>query len=284
MHLQTIIGLEPVIHLCCPYVLRLVGQRIGTGRGYRRCCLSAFHQLMAGIDSQCMTQEHMIIHLGTHAIGFPVILGIDVHTVVDTNHQILLVDHLPVFYAVTEGLVADTGITLEGEGTVSALPTVVFFYQRIGQVEMIQGHKGLNSLLDQIVNHLIVEIDALLVDFSVTVGNNAGPGQGKAIGLHSHLLHQVDVFLPMMIKIAGHLAVRLLVGTFEGIVIGYGHTLAVFIPAALDLKSRGGSTPEKIFRKMIHDKTLLLTKKPGRSIRLPPGGCIGTKVTIISQL
>ena len=60
-----------------------------------------------------------------------------------------------------------------------------------------------------------------------------------------------------MIEVTGHLAVRLLVGTLEGIVIGHGHALAVLIPAAFDLKCGRRCAPEEIFRKICHDKVLL---------------------------
>ena len=92
---------------------------------------------MAGIDRQRMTQEHMVIHLGTHAVCFPFVLSVDIHTVVDTDHQVLLVDHLPVFYPVSESLIADPRITLKSEGTVSALPAIVLLYQSVGQIEMV---------------------------------------------------------------------------------------------------------------------------------------------------
>ena len=122
---------------------------------------------------------------------------------------------------------------------------------------MIQGYEGLNALLDQVVDHIIIEIDALLVHLAVSVRNDAGPGKGETVCLHTHLLHQVDIFLPVMIEVTGHLAVRLLVGTLEGIVIGHGHALAVLIPAAFDLKGRGGSAPEEIFGKICHNFLLL---------------------------
>ena len=208
---------------------------------------------MAGIDCQRMAQKHVIIHLSTHTIGFPVVLGVDIHTVVDADHQVLLIDHLPVFYTVSEGLVADTGVTLKGKGAVPALPAIVLLNQCVRQVKMIQSYEGLDALFKQVVDHTVIEIDALLVHLAISVRNNASPGEGETVCFHTHLLHQVDIFLPVVIEIAGHLTVRLLIGTFKRIIVCYGHAFAIFVPAAFDLKCRGGSAPEKIFRKICHN-------------------------------
>ena len=139
VHLKAVVGLEPVVHPGCPYVLRFVGQGVGAGGRNCRGDLAALHQLVAGVDSQSVGEEHVVVHLGTHPVSFPLVIGVDVHAVVDADHQILLVDDLPVFDAVAKGTEADPCIALKGVGAVAAFPAVVLLDQRIGQVEVVQG-------------------------------------------------------------------------------------------------------------------------------------------------
>ena len=204
-----------------------------------------------------MAQEHVIVHLCPQAVGFPIVIGIDVHPVVDADHQVLFVDHLPVLDPVAKCLEADPCIALKRIGAGAIFPAVVLFHQGVGQVKVIEGHQGLDALLDEVVNHLLIEGNAFGVHIPIPIGNDAGPGQGEPVRLQAQLFHQVNVFFPVMVEVAGDGGVSLFVRMLEGVEIGDGHTLAAFIPAALNLKSGGRCSPEEMIGKVVHNSALL---------------------------
>ena len=249
MHIQTVVCLEPVVHLRRPYILRLIGQRIGTGRRNRRRDLSALHHPVTCIHRQSMRQKHMIIHLCPYFIRLPGVRLRDIHALVHPDHQVLLIVHQPPFYPVPERLKAYLRIALKGIGAAPVLPAVILFHQRIGQVKVIQGHKRKNIIGDQFIDHLIIKINPLLIYLPISVRNDPRPGNGKTISFQPQLFHQGNIFFPVMVKITCHLTVRLAVRTFKGIEIRHRHSLPVRIKAALDLERRRSGAPEKMFRK-----------------------------------
>ena len=64
-------------------------------------------------------------------------------------------------------------------------PAAVALLQHQGQVPMVQGHHGLDVVLQQLVDQLVVELHALLVHVVLrTVRHHAGPRDGEAVVGH----------------------------------------------------------------------------------------------------
>ena len=100
----------------------------------------------------------------------------------------------------------------------------------------------------QFIDQCVVKIDTLRIDFSGAVGQKTRPGEGEAVVLHAHLLHQCDVFLEAMVMIAGDVAGVALkdLAVFMGKVAPDVAALAVFIGGAFDLVGRSRSAPDEI--------------------------------------
>ena len=120
---------------------------------------------------------------------------------------------------------------------------------------MVEGHQGLDAVLQQLIAEVLVKFDTGFVDLARALGQDAGPADGKAVGFQAHLFHQGHILPPAVVKINGGIGV-LAVGNAAGAVVDQsvpdGLALAVGIPAALDLGGCSGGAPQKVFREFGH--------------------------------
>ena len=70
-----------------------------------------------------------------------------------------------------------------------------------------------------------------------TLGYNPGPTDGEPVESQSHLLDQPDVFPPLVVAVAGHLAIVIIVHVTRslGEMVPDAWALPVRIPASLNL-------------------------------------------------
>ena len=108
-----------------------------------------------------------------------------------------------------------------------------------------------DAVCHELVNERIVKIDALLVDCAGALGQDTRPGEGEAVVLDAHLLHQRDVLLEPMIVVAGDVAGMAAKDTarFMGEIVPDVSALAVLEGCALDLVGRGRRAPDEILLK-----------------------------------
>jgi hypothetical protein len=155
-----------------------------------------------------------------------------------------LVDGEDVLHAVGE-LVGDiSGVLSEGFGRVARLPATLVL-QRLRQVPMVQRGERLDAGSLQLIDETVVEIDALRIGLAGSLRKNAGPGDGEPVGFRADVLHQRDVFLVTVIVVVGDIA-GVAVSDVAGRVrvsVPDRLALAVLVPRAFDLVSRGGGAP-----------------------------------------
>ena len=147
--------------------------------------------------------------------------------------------------------------------------------QHLGHIPVIQIHKGRNATREQLIDHLVIELDTLGVHLAHTVRNDPHPGQAKTVGILTGLLHILDVFFVMVVEEAAlvrhkvgirhttqfltlfHGEVRSIgAGIFFMIGFHNGLGLAVTVPGTLRLEGRVSSTDQKVLgkTKTIHNK------------------------------
>jgi len=163
---------------------------------------------------------------------------------VEQDHHVLFVDGQEVFDLGAVLPETDAAEAHEGVDAAAVAPAAVLLLKSQRQIEMIQGDDRLNAVLPAFVDDVMVVGDALRVLGAVAVRNNAGPGDREAELLETHLRHQRDVFLVVMIMVAGDFPVA-----------GAGHdrsrvldarSLAVFLPRAFTLIRAAGCAPQEI--------------------------------------
>ena len=143
-------------------------------------------------------------------------------------------------------------------------------------VEVDDGHQRFDAVAGALVEHRVIEGQAFLVGLLVVpVGEDAGPGDGHAEALESHLGHQGDVFLVMVVEVDS------LMGGVDMVGVGgqHGHaagghrkpvlaggddivgakSLAALLPGALALVGGGGAAPKKVLRKCVFHGSVLLS-------------------------
>ena len=117
------------------------------------------------------------------------------------NLHILLVDREPVFYPIAEAFKADPRVMLECIDSFTALPAPKLFFDPERHVIVIQGDNRFNPMIDELVNQLVVEGDALFVDLAVGRRDDARPGKREPIAREAAFRHKGDVFFEMMVMI-----------------------------------------------------------------------------------
>ena len=203
---------------------------------------------------------HGLLGVGTlgkadAGIGPAVDVGGGVGLVVD------LVEGHPVLDLVFVALHDSLGIADEEADHPAVQPAAVLFGQVVGHFKMAEGDHRLDAILEQLVEQIVVELQAGLVGgFLVSLGKDAGPGNGGAEALEAHLGKQLDVVFVSVVKINGIVvgvafAGQDAVGDAAGYAVRAGGqhvadagAFAPLIPAAFQLVGSHRAAPQEILR------------------------------------
>jgi hypothetical protein len=148
--------------------------------------------------------------------------------------------------AVAEALGDDRGVVGEREGRVALRPAAPVL-ERLRQVPVVEGDGRGDAGLQQTVDQLVVEGQALGVHRAVAVRDDARPGDRQAVGVDAQPAHQGDVLAPAVVVVAGHVAVVAAGGLPRGVREGVPdrRRAAVLRHGPLDLVRRGGRAHRK---------------------------------------
>ncbi len=112
---------------------------------------------------------------------------------------------------------------------------------------MVERLEGFEAAFEHPVDEAVVEGDALGVD-GHAVGHDARPGGGEAVGVHSGVVQEVEVFGPAVVVVAGEVAVFGAddVAGCGGEGVPMGGTCGA-MPVAFDLVGGGRGTEKEAF-------------------------------------
>ena len=152
----------------------------------------------------------------------------------------------------------DAGVAAEGGHDVPVQPAALVL-ERAGQVPVVEGDHGLDAAGQQLIHQGLIELQALLVDLPVSVGDDPGPADGEAVGLDVVPLHQRHVLPVAVVDVAGRVAgvpvLHVLAALLVAEVVPDIRALSVLVPRALALVGGAGHAPDKILRKLAHTVT-----------------------------
>lgn len=158
-----------------------------------------------------------------------------------------LVQGDPPGHPVGEGLHNRPDIVPKQGNDPIAEPAALFLHPH-RKVPVVQRYQRLDAVFQKLVHQVGVEGQAPGVDRPLS-GHDPGPGDGKAVALQPHFLHQGHVLFPAVIVVAGGVAVGAALDFAGGGRVPYGRRFAALVPAPLDLSRGRGRAPEKVFRK-----------------------------------
>lgn len=178
---------------------------------------------------------------------------VHVHLVVD------LVEGHPVLDLAVVALEAHAGEALEELDQLAVAEAAVGAREVQRDLEVAERDDGLDAVLEQLVEDLVVELQALFVGLElVALGEDAGPSDGGAEALQPHLGEQLDVLAEVAVEVDS-LVVRVeLVGVdglgdpaghpvgARGEHVDHGGALAASVPAAFELVRGAGAAPQEI--------------------------------------
>ena len=161
-----------------------------------------------------------------------------------------LVEGDPVVHQVAEIVKEDGGVV---QIPVDYLPVTeaALDLQGVGQIPVVDGGVDLNASPLQGGKQAFIIVDPRGVDLTHALRQDAGPGEGQAVGLHAQLFEQGHVPLDVVIGVAADVrdaAVLDLAGQAAEHVPD-GWAAPVFKGRAFDLLGGGGHAPDKVFGK-----------------------------------
>ena len=142
------------------------------------------------------------------------------------------------------------GVIGERLGGLAPFPAAKTVLQGLRQVPVIERDVGRDSVREQRIDEAIVEVEALRIGRADAVGKDARPRNREAVGARAERLHERDVLLVAMIMVdrdVAGVAVRDLAGRV-GEAVPDRAALAILVPRAFDLVSRGRGSPDEPFR------------------------------------
>ena len=167
-----------------------------------------------------------------------------------------LVEGHPVLDLVLVPLEADGSKADEEVHQLAVPPAAVLGDQMVRHFEVGQGDDRLHAVFVHFVEEVIVELQACLVGLCfVSLGEDAGPGNGSAEALEAHFCQQGNVFFVAVVELDALMVGVVLagehaLGDFAGhTVAACGHdishadALAAFLPAAFQLMGSYGAAP-----------------------------------------
>ena len=158
-----------------------------------------------------------------------------------------LIDGCPHLHAVAKALKADLGVVAKPLGDIRIEPAALAG-QGIGKVIVEQRGIRDDTVLDATIDHAIVERDAILVDLTDPIGQNAAPRDRESISVLAALCQQPNILLVTMIEIARDVAVDVIdvLGARVVEIIPLAKPLAILVPSAFALICRRGRTPQEV--------------------------------------
>ena len=158
-----------------------------------------------------------------------------------------LIDGCPHLHAVAKALKADLGVVAKPLGDIRIEPAALAG-QGIGKVIVEQRGIRDDTVLDATIDHAIVERDAILVDLTDPIGQNAAPRDRESISVLAALCQQPNILLVTMIEIARDVAVDVIdvLGARVVEIIPLAKPLAILVPSTFALICRRGRTPQEV--------------------------------------
>ena len=123
------------------------------------------------------------------------------------GQHVLLVDGEPVFHPVAVVFKQNPAVIDKFIHRFPAAPASLF-RQRRGQIEVEDGHKRLDAVLQAGVDQVAVKGDPLWIHFAHALGQDARPGNGEAVFLEAHFRHERNVFFVAVIVVGTHVQLR----------------------------------------------------------------------------
>ena len=205
-----------------------------------RSCVSKIHVVV------CLVAELRIKFL---LVG-QLILAVDI-----VDHDALLVDGEPVLDLVLVLVEDEAGIILKVIHDLAAAPAAVLVHQCHRQVVVPHGDHRLDVMGVQLVQKVVVEFHAFRVGFAHTIGQDACPVDGEAIGAEPHFCHQGNVLFVVMVMVAGNAGIRIAVFIVN---LTVDHVLlvilfAITLSGTLALVGAGCGSPQEPFRETSYD-------------------------------
>ncbi len=156
-----------------------------------------------------------------------------------------LIDRCPVSHPIAEPAADHIDERSEVLHDAASEPAAAVVLQRLRQIPVVERQEWGDASLEQSINQARVEVEPGFVDAASTFGHDSRPGDRKTIGVQVELAHELDVFPPSMVVIAGDVA-GLIVDDVSG-VVGEGipdtWPTPVFSHGTFDLVRRRGSAP-----------------------------------------
>ena len=144
-----------------------------------------------------------------------------------------LVESAPLLDTVTKGAKSHVSEVHEVIYDFGADKALVAVLQALWQVPVVQGNNGLDSIIQELIDYVVVEIQALLVHGAALTAfrNEPGPADRQAEVFCAKALHESNVFLVAVVKVgrdvAGALVVDATAGLCEDIPYAGGPTIKV---------------------------------------------------------
>ena len=175
--------------------------------------------------------------------------GMDAVAVAEIDEGLDLVHGHEVLDAIGELAGGIAGVVGEGVGGIAALPAALVL-ELLGKIPVVESTEGLDAGCEELVEHAVVEVEALGIGCAGAIGEDARPGDGEAVGFDAERLHQGDVGFVTMVVIIGDVAGIAIVGLAGGMGEGVpdGDAAAVFLHRAFDLVGGSGRTPKEALR------------------------------------
>ena len=148
--------------------------------------------------------------------------------------------------AVGEGFHHQAGIVAEPIHALFVHPAALM-EQGGGKIPVVQSDVGRDAVGQQAVKEPVVKVDPPLVDGALSVGQEAGPGDGHAVGRNAQALEDGHILLITVVLVAGHLAgvAGIHLARPLGKIVPNAAAAAVLEGGSLDLIRGGSHAPHK---------------------------------------
>ena len=263
---------EPLVHgfQCHHHVVRVAGVGIVGHEGAHAADLEIRVDLVAFRHHHGRSHQLVVHHL---IQGLLLVLEQgEAHAGVGPAEDIVggvglivdLVEGHPVLDLVFVALHHRGGVVHEEVDRLPVHPAAVLFGEGVGHLKVAQGDHRLDAVLEQLVEQVIVELQACFVGFAlVAPGEDAAPGNGGAEALEAQLRKQLHVLFVGVVEVdalvvgvmfAGQHAVGDAAGHTVGTAghhVADGRAAAIGVPAAFQLMGSHCAAPQKVFRKHV---------------------------------